>query len=104
MTFDALFPQQGLIAGGNLVPPDRACHSLSGERAERVRRNQWNVAGLGSLHNRGRQWMLASTLQAGNHAYHTFFRLPGGGNHTHQLRFALRERARLVEREGVNFV
>ena len=50
------------------------------------------------------QRMLAAALQAGDQTDHAVLGLAADGDHRDQLRLALRERAGLVERQGVDFL
>ena len=102
---DPEFFQQRFVSRSNFVASDGARPRLcpvserNAPSASRV-----HAIGLRSLDDRRRQRMLAAALQAGDQPHDALFGLAAEGDHGHQLRLALGERAGLVEREGVDLL
>src|ERR1019366_3286288 len=86
------------------MPADSARYATSSERSELLRWHQMQLVCLGSIDHRCRQRMFTSLLQTGHQPDDTIFGLAADGDHGHQLRFALSERAGFIEHQGVNFL
>ena len=66
--------------------------------------NQLQPVRLRGLDNRRCHRMLAAALQAGGHAHDALFGLSCDGDDRHQLRLALRQRASLVQHDGIDLL
>ena len=100
---DPEIAEERAIPEGGLPAVHFAAHALSGERLETRRLAQRDPPLLAAADDRGGERMLASALEGRGEPQqrrlvHTLER-----DHSHELRLALGERARLVDDEGVDF-